>query len=525
MNKTRRRLSLVLALLMLTGLFSGCTKQAPPAGGEDTPSGDDAQEPVRDSLIFSINADIVSLDCHMARDTVTGIVQYQIYDTLIRNQPGEGLVPGLAESWEFSADNTEITFAIRQNVKFHNGDTMTAEDVAFSLNRAIASSFTSSYSSTMDRAEVVDDTHVKLYMKQAFGPVLQCLSTACMGIVSKRAVDELGDEGFASAPVGTGPYKFVEWKSGEKIVLEAFDDYYCGAPTIKELTFAIMTDKNTAAIALENNEIDVLYSPDPADRSRLESLDNVQFLVGDGSVYMWVVAFNNETGVFADERLREAVSYAIDRDEIVAGALDGFGEAVEMPIVPSVFGYDPAFKNNAYDLEKAKNLVAEAGYPDGLTVTIKLNQSTTYTRPAEILQAQLRKIGINLEFELMERAAFLSDVTSDCNYDITLYMFTAGYTDADYVLYGRLNSANIGGSNYLRYSNPEVDALLNEARASSDSELRKELYWKVSEYVRDEVPFIPIMTDNVCIAANSNLTGIMPNVNEAHYVFDYAWSN
>ena len=114
-------------------------------------------------------------------------------------------------------------------------------------------------------------------------------------------------------------------------------------------------------------------------REHLESLENVQFIAGDGSVYMWVIAFNNESEIFSDKRVREAISYAINRDEIVDGALNGFGEAVEMPIVPSVFGYDPEFKGHEYDLEKAKQLMAEAGYADGLTVTIKLNQPSTYT--------------------------------------------------------------------------------------------------------------------------------------------------
>ena len=209
---------------------------------------------------------------------------------------------------------------------------------------------------------------------------------------------------------------------------------------------------------------------------------------------------------------------------VSTGAVNGFGMPVEMPIVPSVFGFDPEFKNHEYDLEKAKQLLAEAGYADGLTVTIKLNQSSTYTRPAEIVQAQLRQIGVNLEFELMERAAFLSDVTTDANYDITLFMFTAGYPDADYVLYGRIHSSNIGGTNYIRYNNPEVDALLDKARSSSDDKERKELYYRISEYVRDDVPFIPLMTDNVCIAANSSLNGVQANIGECHYVFDYSWA-
>ena len=204
MRKHVKTLSLILALVLCATLFSAC------ADGTEESSGE------KDSLIFSINADIVSMDCHMARDTVTGIVHYQVYETLVRDQPGEGLVPALAESWEFSDDNTEITFQLRQGVKFHNGDTMTAEDVAFSLNRAINSSYTASYTGTMDHAEVVDDTHVKLYMKQAFGPVLQCLSVPPLGIVSKRAVEELGDEGFAAAPVGTLPVCGMEQRGKDR---------------------------------------------------------------------------------------------------------------------------------------------------------------------------------------------------------------------------------------------------------------------------------------------------------------------
>lgn len=512
MKKTKKIIAAILIITVMS-IFTAC-------GG----SGNVDDEKEASSLKFSIDADIVSLDTHMAKDTVTGIIHYQIYDTLVRNDPQKGIVPGLAESWEISEDGKEITFLIRQGVKFQNGEVMTTEDVAYSLNRAIESSFTSSYTELMDHAEAIDDTHVILYMKQGFGPVFQCLSAACMGIVPKAYVEDVGDEGFANAPIGTGPYKFVSWSSGEKIQLEAFDEYWQGEPSIKDISFMIMTDKNTAAIALESGEIDVLYAPSPADRTQLESLENVQFLNEDGSVYMWVVAFNNESEIFKNQKVREAISYAIDRQEMVDGYLDGFGIVTEMPIVPSVFGYDPSFKNNEYNLEKAKALLSEAGYPNGFSCTIKLNQSSTYTEPAQILQAQLRKIGIDLEFELQERAAFLQDVTTDANYDITLYMFTAGYTDADYVLYGRLHSDNIGSTNYLKYSNPNVDKMLDQARTSTNEEERMELYYKISEYVRDEAPFIPLFTDNVSIAANSKLTGVRPGVNENHYVYEYAWA-
>ena len=285
-----------------------------------------------------------------------------------------------------------------------------------------------------------------------------------------------------------------------------------------------MTNKNTAAIALENGEIDVLYAPSSSDREHLMSLPNVQYLETEVASYYYVLALNTESEIFSNQKLREAISYAINREDIVLGALDGMGAPVEMPIAPNAFGYDPDFQGHPYDVDKAKELMAEAGYPDGLTVTIKLNQSSVYTRPAEIVQAQLREIGINLEFELMERSAYLTDVTTDCNYDITLYMFSNAYDDADYVFYGRLYSENIGSTNYTRYSNPEVDEMIMQARTSSDEEERMQLYEQISQVVIDDVPFIPLATGASNIAANSQLSGVQPSPNELHYVFDYAWN-
>ena len=338
-----------------------------------------------------------------------------------------------------------------------------------------------------------------------------------MGVVSKRAVEE-HDEGLRRRP-SEPVRKVCEWKSGEKIVLgrsTSITRFACHQGS----DLRDHERQSTAAIALRTRRRPLCRTlPIAPSLNRL-----ITFVSPATDPSIWIIAFNNESGIFADKRLREAISYAIDREEILAGALNGFGEPVEMPIVPSVFGYDESFENHEYDLDKARQLMAEAGYPDGFSVTIKLNQSTTYTRPAEIVQAQLRKIGIDLQFELMERAAFLSDVTTNCDYEITLFMFTAGYPDADYVLYGRMHSGNIGGTNYLKYSNPEVDVLLDEARASTDAARRKELYWKVSEYVRDDVPFIPLITDHVCIAANSGLSGVQASAGELHYVFDYAWT-
>ncbi|MDR0647980.1 MAG: ABC transporter substrate-binding protein [Synergistaceae bacterium] len=479
----------------------------------------------RNDLIFSINADIVAVDPAAQRDTVTGIVVSQLYDTLIHKTSSGKLEPGLATEWKIADDGLSLTFTIRNGVKFHNGDTMTAEDVAFSLNRAIKSSLTSNVSSMMAGASEVDGSHVRLDLKNQFAPVLECVAATGLSVVSKRAVEELGDDGFRKAPVGTGPYKFVSWKGGDRIIMTAFDDHWRGKPSIKDVTFLIMTDKSTAAIALQNDEIDVLYDPAFTDKKALTGLPNVTFSEIDSATLIYIISFNNKKGVFADKRLREAVAYAINRSDIVEGALEGNGSPVEMPISPTCAGfYDPSYKFYPQDVDKAKGLLKEAGHPDGITVPIRLNQSSLYTKPAEVVQAQLRKAGINVQFELMERATYLSEIYEDMNYEITLYMFSTIYDDPDYIFFGRLHSSNIGNTNYANYSNPEVDELIMKARSSNDHGERVRLYREISDAVKEDIPFIPLMTSSSTIASNSKLRGVVPSAASLFYVYDYSWA-
>ena len=485
-----------------------------------------AAEDMRNDLIFSINADIVAVDPAAQRDTVTGIIISQIYDTLIHKTSSGKLEPGLAAEWKVADDGLSIVFTIRQGVKFHNGDTMTADDVAFSMNRAIKSSLTSNVSSMMGGAEVIDGTHVRLNLKDRFAPALECVAATGLSVVSKRAVEELGDDGFRKTPVGTGPYKFVSWKGGDRIVMTAFDDHWRGKPSIKDVTFLIMTDKSTAAIALQNDEIDVLYDPAYTDKPALTGLSNVTFSEIDSAALIYIISFNNKKGVFADRRLREAVALAIKRSDIVEGALEGNGSPVEMPISPTCADfYDPSYKFYPQDVNRAKELMKEAGYPDGLTVPIRLNQSSLYTKPAEVVQAQLRKTGINAQFELMERATYLSEIYEDMNYEITLYMFSTIYDDPDYIFYGRLHSGNIGNTNYANYSNPEVDDMIMRARSSNDLAERVKLYREISDAVREDIPFIPLMTSSSSIAFNSKLRGVIPSAGSLFYVYDYSWAD
>ena len=183
------------------------------------------------------------------------------------------MTPALADEWEFSEDGKEITLTIKQGVKFHNGDVLTTEDVAYSLNRAIDSSYTSKFTAVMESAEVIDETHVKLVLKDTYGPILYCLANPSISIVSKKAVEAAGDT-FGTNPIGTGPYKYVDWISGERVVLTRFDYYFKGPSPIKDVNFRFITDTSSAAVALESGEIYKTFSQSAKKEHKQAQVDN-----------------------------------------------------------------------------------------------------------------------------------------------------------------------------------------------------------------------------------------------------------
>lgn len=512
-KKLRSILCCVLVVAMaLTGCSGGASKA--PA---DNKSNEGAA--TKDTINYAITGEPSTLDPHNISDNIATQIFNQIFDKLIRQEADGTFTPGLADSWKLSEDGKEITFKLKQDVKFHNGETMTAEDVEFSLNRAIKSKFLQETVSVMESAEVVDDSSVKLTLKFPYGPIENCVSMVC--IVNKKAV-EADPEGFGRHPIGTGAYKFVELKSGDKIITERFDDYYRGKAPIKNLVLKIITDSSTAAVALENGEVDLLSQPALSDRQNLINNDKVLYYETElnGNTY---VAFNNQDGIFKNKKLREAVSYAIDKESMLIGAVEGAGATIDNAIPRDCFGYSENVKSNPYDPEKAKQLLAEAGYPDGLNLKLKTMDSATYYKPTEVLQDQLGQIGIAAEIEKMERGAYLSDVYTNAKYDMTVMSMVYSITDGD-AIYAFFHSDMIeNGENFFRANYPEIDKLLDEGRKSSDPEERKVIYEKVGQLLNDEVVLVPLYAYMVGVAVNKDLKGVQSNSVQRYEVFGYSW--
>lgn len=518
MKKTKQRLALLLAAVMGLSLV-GCgssgsgTTTSGSSASADAGAASEGEEKLssRDTLKLSGKSEPTSLDPAQTKDMVTWSFMYNVSDPLVYfNWETQEYEPAVATEWVISDDGLEYTFTIREGVKFHNGDTLTADDVVYSLNRAIASSFTAQTNGCMDHFEKVDDTHVKAVLKYAYAPFLEIMTNPAYAMVSQRAVEECEAAGkdFGREPVGCGAYKLVSWQSGNKLKFERFDDYYRGTPKMKYIEWTLIADASAGAMALESGEVDYYYGLSKADIKHLQELPNMQSKTEERGFGLYDITFNTTDGPFTDVNLRKAVAYAINREEILKGGADGYGVVDNCWCATGATGYLPDFEWYEQDLEKAKECLAAAGYPDGIDVVFTQDSSDTYMAPAEIMQAQLAKVGINVTFEKLQRSVWIDTVSGNRQFVASLRMTNHVVNDAEYLLRRRLTSAMIGGgNNYSGYQNPEFDKLVEEATVETDQTKRNEIFRQCYEMIKEDVPVIPLYTGVNPIVISKNVKG------------------
>lgn len=517
MKKTTRMLALVLCMVMLLGMFAGCASKE--ESGSETSAASSASSASHDTLTIAIETEPTALHPAFATAVVSNLVGMQMFDTLLNKVDGE-FVPNLATDWQWADDNLSITFTLREGIKFHNGETMTAEDVAFTYNTAMATGYTESLCGYMDHMEVDDDTHVTLYLKDVYGAALESIVESTLGIFPKAAY-EADPEGFARNPIGTGPYKFVEWASGASISMTKFDEYWGEAASIPNVKFVLYNNAATsAALALENDEIDILTSVASTDVSRLDAASNVQVVKCDGSSIAFVMFSMEEGSLFQDENLRLAVAHAINKEDVLLGAVEGQG-TVANAIFPSyTFGIE-GYEAPGYDVEKAKEYLAAAGYPDGLTIDVVANSRDTYYKPAEIVQAQLSEVGINLNMEKMESNAWFEDVWRAGNYGMSILLFSCPMAD---VLYYYQMFTTGGTENFGQVVCPELDEAYERARTTTDLDARAEACYDVVKAFGDHAICVPIFNMDKVMAADSNLNGFVADSSGYVRCADLSWA-
>ena len=454
-----KKILVVLASMIL--LFIGCGEK-------------NGAKKVKEELIIAQDGESKSLDIHQGNDGFSLRANRLIYSRLVEADENMQIHPGLAESWQQLDDKT-MQFKLRKGIKFHNGDDFTAEDVKFSFERMMNSPRIAFVLPPIERIDVVDDYTVNIVTKTPFGPLLAHLSHPALGMVSKKLLTE-NPEALKEKPIGTGSYKFKEWIYGDKLVLEKNEDFYDkNKRGLKYIVFKNVVEASNRAIGLETGEIDIATPISSVDEENIKNNPKLQLLTKPSISYTYI-GMNMTKAPLNDIRVRKAINYAIDKQAIIDVILNGNGKIATSPIAPGVFGFTDKTKNYEYNVEKAKELMKEAGYENGFTTSILVFSGEANTQTAEIVQAYLKEIGIDLKIEIVEVSAYW-DMTERGVHNLFLGSRGVVTGDADYGLYAMYHSSAKGGAgNRDFYENEKVDELLDKAKTEIDPETRKKLY-------------------------------------------------
>ena len=499
-NATLRRRTAVLgSVLAGTLLLLGTT-------------GDLAAQQRGGTLIAAFSADPAGFDPVRGPSGMSHVVIEQVYSTLMLLDADAQPIPGLAESYEVSDDGLEYTFKLRDGVTFHNSDPLTAEDVKFSFDRLRAPDSGYSYGSqveTIEEVEVVDPLTVKFKLSQRTGPFLIYMAFPGSSIVPKKAVEAGHD--LNAHPIGSGPFAFVSYQPRTAIKFERNDDYYEeGKPYFDAMEYRIISDITALTNAVMSGVVNFSNEIPPKDWSTIQSNPDLVGRTIEGSRYYWLLP-NNETKPLDDPKARQAVAHAIDRQAIVNGAFFGQATPILGGVIPAWnWGYaDLDYFAPTGDPDKAKALLAEAGYPDGFDTSMTIASSfPAMMAMAPIIQANLQAAGINAEIKTMEIPRYWDEIWSTSNFDITTMYWLSPLADPDDFV---TNNYKCGMAiNVQKSCSEAMDAALEAAKAAPTQEERKAAYRAMQELSLEEMGIVPLVNGWILIAHTSNLQNYHP---------------
>lgn len=502
----KRKLMSIAALLTAGMLvLTACGGGSNSGGGESGGGGEGA---AKTELIVAQGADAKSLDPHGTNDQPSSRVMRQIYETLVDQNEKMELLPGLAESWE-QVDDSTYQFNLKKGVKFHNGEEFKASDVKFTMERALESANVGHIVEAIDKAkiEVVDDYTIKIGTKEPFAPLLAHLAHTGASILNEKAVTEAGED-YGQNPVGTGPFKFESWATGDSIVLVRNDEYHRDPAKLTKVTFRAIPEDTNRTIELETGGVDIVYDISPNDIEKVESNEKLT-LVRDASLSTGYIGFNCAKAPFDNVKVRQAINTALDTESIINTVYKGVGSPAKGPLTPQVWASNQNLEPYGFDVEKAKALMAEAGYADGFKTTIWTNENPQRMAVAEVVQNQLKAIGIETEVKVMEWGAYL-DGTAKGEHDMFILGWVTVTGDPDYGLFPLFHSSTFGDAgNRTFYSTPKVDELLEKGRFSVDPAEREAAYMEVQQIVRDDAPWVFMNYGENISGTASNVKGFM----------------
>jgi peptide/nickel transport system substrate-binding protein len=416
------------------------------------------------------------------------MMMYAIHDALAKAMPGNPTAPALAESWQISPDGRVYDFTLRKGVKFHNGDTLTSEDVKFSFERYKGAN-AKQLKERVAAVETPGPLHVRFRLKNPW-PDFMTFYTAASGagwIVPKKYVEQVGADAYKKAPVGAGPYKFVSFTPGVELVMDAFEGYWRKTPNVKRLVFKVISDESTRLAALKRGEIDVVYSIRGELAEELMRSPGLTLKPAVIQAPQWIAMLDqwDPKSPWHDRRVRLAANLAIDRKSINQAITLGHSK-LTYSIIPSTFDFywqPPAY---AFDPAQAKKLLAEAGYPSGFDAG-DYYLDISYANVQEAIANYLQQVGIRTKLVSSERAAHWSGYT-DKKYKNLAYTASGAFGNAA----TRLEAFVVAGGAYAYGSYPDIDALFKDQAAELDRKKREALLHKIQQLMHEKVMYIPV---------------------------------
>lgn len=483
-------------------------------------------------LTISQTSEPGTADVQLTTEAYT--IPLNIYDRLVEAKtvsPGKSeLVPGLAESWEVSEDGLTYTFHLRKNVKFHNGEIFKADDVLFTFDRmldpktkALNTDFLDMIAGAKERMEgkadtvsgikVVDDNTLQITLSEAFAPFIANLATPPGSIYNRKATTEAGDQ-FGLDPaktVGTGPFKLTSWSLNDSIVMQANPDYFRGAPKFDGIVLKIVPDAETNRMLFETGKIDVLDLEDSASQIP-QFRDNEKWknqIVSGPIVGVYYYAFNENMEALGDVRVRKALQMAIDRQTLLDKLYYGEGKLVNGISPPGLLGYNPDLPQIEYNPEKAKALLAEAGYPNGFDMEIaQVTDSPSTLKMNEAVQAMLGKVGVRVKINQMDESTYFA-TRKEGKLASAHNNWSADYNDPDNFFYTFFSAKNAKVRSF-NYTNKDVQDKLEKARTMVDQGERIKLYQELEKtIVQEDAAWIPLFALN-------HLFVVQPRVKNFH---------
>ncbi|TVR01616.1 MAG: hypothetical protein EA403_10230 [Spirochaetaceae bacterium] len=454
-------------------------------------------------LVVVQSAEPPGLDPSLHREGPTYNVTINIFDSLLRKTPDGRNVPALAESFEREGDRAWV-FRLRQGVTFHNGEPLTAEAVKFSIDRIFDPALESRRGNDlrwMRNVQVIDDLTIRIEAEEPFALAEHYFSE--LQIIPPQHIAEVGNEAFNAAPVGTGPFRFVRWDRGNRIVLERNDNYWRTAIEIPELEFRFIDSASSRVATLLAGEADLIADPPITARTQIEQNPNTVFATATGTRVMFVGLDAVQESPVSDPRVRRAMNYAIDNDAIVSSLLFGLAEATTAHLTPADFGYTSAVSPFPYDPTRARALLAEAGYPNGFSVTMDIT-SGRYINDvavAEAIAGYLETVGITVNIEVFEFGAFNGRLFGKQTSPMYLVGWGNPLFDAAYIWDFTARS----GSLLRSIENPAIDTLLAQARTTTDQSVRERAFHQVKPLIREAAPSIFLYKQPVLFGMSNRL--------------------